>query len=205
MRYCPNCGDEIEPTDKYCLECGVELAQYGVGGDAQNTQQRRSQSRRQQSNPPAREKSQKRQSTESTSSRRGFLAGFGILSAVGVGILGWIGFQRINDGPEGPAKDFIRELGDGNFREANELLHSNATIDGAGVAGDVISSVVGVDAIFEVADVSVVGSRTLEEGNGRARVAVTINIDVGIDDTEGDVGLIMRKENGDWKVWDVSS
>lgn len=31
MRYCPECGQEVEPADAFCFECGTELS--GSGGD----------------------------------------------------------------------------------------------------------------------------------------------------------------------------
>jgi len=37
MEYCPQCGAPLEPDDKFCMNCGTRLRDYGVvsGGAAQ--------------------------------------------------------------------------------------------------------------------------------------------------------------------------
>jgi hypothetical protein len=37
MKYCPQCGAPLEPNDKFCMNCGTRLSDYGVvfGGAAQ--------------------------------------------------------------------------------------------------------------------------------------------------------------------------
>jgi hypothetical protein len=31
MKYCPQCGASLEPNDKFCMNCGTRLSDYGVG------------------------------------------------------------------------------------------------------------------------------------------------------------------------------
>jgi len=34
MPYCPHCGEEVEDDDRYCIECGTELARDRSGTDS---------------------------------------------------------------------------------------------------------------------------------------------------------------------------
>ncbi len=184
MRYCPHCGDPVENDWSYCQSCGTELAQY----------------RREQ---PATRSSPERPQNTGTS-RRNIVAGTGVLVLIGgVGGAAWWTWNLLNDDPADVAAEFMEALANGNFADANELLHSKATIDGAGTATDLISAVMGVDAIFEVADVSVVDTETVRETDNQAVVRTTLNIDVGLDETQGDVLVELRDDDGDWGVWNI--
>jgi len=38
MKYCPQCGASLEPNDKFCMNCGTRLRDYGVvSGGAEQT------------------------------------------------------------------------------------------------------------------------------------------------------------------------
>jgi len=34
MKYCPQCGAPLEPNDKFCMNCGTRLSDYGGVGSA---------------------------------------------------------------------------------------------------------------------------------------------------------------------------
>ncbi|MFC7072821.1 hypothetical protein ACFQJ7_13910 [Halovenus rubra] len=200
MRECPNCRAEIDPSEKYCPECRVGLEKYDVREAVRSAEERQyNQGRwqRAERNPPQRE------SQKQDSSRREFLAGFGTTFILGSGVVGWFALPEGSDRPGKPAEDFIEALGERDFSEANELVHSEATIGGAGTAWDVLSESTGADVMYEVRKISFVDSNLIEEGEKRAVVAVTVNIDAGIDETEGDIRLVMRKDNDEWRVWNI--
>lgn len=109
----------------------------------------------------------------------------------------------LDDGPEDVAEEFVEALNDGDFQAANDLIHPDARIDGAGFAADVLAGYYGIDAVVEAAEMSVEDTNTREESDGQALVAVTVSVDIGFDETEGDVGVELREHDGDWMVWDM--
>ena len=137
-----------------------------------------------------------------TTRRNALFAGLFVIGAAGLGL----GVLAVLDdeGPDEVAEDFVQALGDGDFSEANDLLHSDATVDGAGAAADVISGASGLDVVFDVTDISVVDSETVREGDGEARVVVTVNIDAVVGDTDVDIGIDLREDDGDWRVWGIA-
>jgi len=85
------------------------------------------------------------------------------------------------------------------MREANSLIHPDARIDGAGAASQILAGYFGIDVLIETADISIVDSETIEESGEEAVVAVTINVDIGFTEDQGDIGIGMR-EHDDWMV-----
>lgn len=56
--------------------------------------------------------------------------------------------------------------------------------------------------IFEVADVAVVGSSVVAESRNEAVVSVSVTVDFQVQETRGDIGVVMREED-DWFVWNL--
>lgn len=129
------------------------------------------------------------------------LGGAGVLAFLGIG--GGAYYFWMQEGPEDVAEDFIDAIDEGNFSEANDLIHSQATIDGAGVAAQILLGQIGANVALEALDISVADSETVEENDDRAIVRLTVNIDAGIGETEGDVQMEMQQEDGDWRVWGI--
>ena len=75
MKYCPNCGTEVEASSKFCKECGIRLSQY-------RTQQSQVQEpRRQQQRNQVKTGRRSDNSAEATGSNSG-LRLIGLLSAI---------------------------------------------------------------------------------------------------------------------------
>ena len=209
MNFCPNCGSEISLEALFCANCGQKLSRNTPSGANQPQAQtsppnqqpessRRTGSPHHSSSPP---RGQPRaQEGQNRPSRRGFIyGGLGILTLSGLAGGFYIWAQ---EGPEENAEAFVEAIGNGDFSAANDLIHPSATIDGAGAAVDLISAWKGVDVIFEVADVSVVGSSVVEESDTEAVVSVSVNVDFQVQETTGDIGVVMREED-DWYVWNL--
>lgn len=131
--------------------------------------------------------------------RRQFLIGTG--TAGTAALAGCLGF--FEEGPDEVAASFVEALDAGEFAEAEEYVHSASPIDGAGQAADVIAAIYGVDGVIDALDISVEDSRVVEEEDDEARVAVTVAVDVVLDEVENDVPLAMQTDDGDWRVWSV--
>lgn len=129
--------------------------------------------------------------------RRQFLLGTGaVCLAAGAGCLGFF-----EDGPDEVAESFVEHLNEGEFEKANTLIHSESTIDGAGQAATLLAAVYGVDSVIETLDISVQDSEIIEETDDEATVAVTVVVDLIVEEAEDTIELDMRTEDGDWRVW----
>lgn len=132
--------------------------------------------------------------------RRTFLCG---TAAAGTAALaGCLGL--FEDGPDEVAESFVEALDAGEFAAAEEFLHPASPVDGAGQAADVIAAIYGVDGVVEALDISVEDSRVIAESDDEATVAVTVAVDLVVEEAEGDIPFQMRTDDGDWYVWSVS-
>jgi hypothetical protein len=132
------------------------------------------------------------------------LLGGGILAVLGIGGGAYF-FLQNQEGPEDAAKEFIKAIDKGNLSDANDLIHSQATVDGAGVASQLLLGQFGGNVALDAIDISVNNAETVEQNDGRASVRLTLNIDAGIGQTEGDIMIEMRKEDGNWRVWNIGA
>lgn len=133
------------------------------------------------------------------SRRAVLLGGAGLATLAGV----WYVFLRDTGDPADVAAEFVAELDAGNFGVADDLIHPESPLDGAGDAADLVAAVAGVDGIVEALDLSVVDTEVTAESDGEAVVQVTVELDVLVETLTADVPLEMRTDDGDWFVWNV--
>jgi len=207
LEYCPNCGNQVDWQNNYCNNCGKRLSRESQSN--QRSEQRQpnypNQYNRQKAQQPptdargSRPRKRSRQQSNSGATRRSFiLGGAGIVAIFGIGTGAYFWIQ---EGPTDVAEEFINAIDDGDMREANDLIHSQATFGGAGAAADALLGYIGGDLALNSVDISVENSEKVEENDGRAIVRLTLAIDAGFGSTQGDIQMNMRKEDGDWKVW----
>ena len=135
-------------------------------------------------------------------SRRSALIGGGALAALAGG--GWYLFLREDD-PTETAETFVERAAAGEFRDAEDLLHEDSPLDGAGSAVETLSAALGlpIGETIDAVPLTVESSTLVEEDGDEATVEVTVNVDLAVLDTDVDVPLSMRTENGDWRVWNI--
>jgi hypothetical protein len=102
------------------------------------------------------------------------------------------------------AKNFVNAIDDSDFNRADDLIHPDSPLDGAGEAVDIIAAAAGANAVIDALDISVAQTTLLEEGDTQAVVEVTTEISLVIDDVSIDVPMDMRTSDGDWYVWLVN-
>lgn len=129
--------------------------------------------------------------------RRTFLVGAGVGCAISSAGCLW----QSNDGPGDVAAEFITELTDGNFDEANDLIHSDSTLDGAGQAADLLAGLYGVDSVLGAVDVAVQDTQVVSKSDGEATVEVTTTVDLLVEELEDKIPLEMRQDENGWRVW----
>ena len=126
-----------------------------------------------------------------------------LLGSIGVGcsiaMAGCLGF--LEDGPDDTAEEFIEQLDDGEFGEANSLIHSDSTINGAGQAAEIIGAYYGVSGVVEALNISVEGSSVVNEQGDEATVAVDISVDLVVEEVQDTIELSLRQEDGEWRIW----
>jgi hypothetical protein len=135
--------------------------------------------------------------------RRGVLAGGAGLAALLGG--GWFFLLRDTEGPDDVAEEFVVTLDSGEFSAADELIHPDSPLDGAGQAADLLVAVAGFDAAIDALDISVLDSDVTGKGGGEATVDVATEIDLVVDQATVDVPLELRTADGDWYVWSVAA
>jgi hypothetical protein len=127
------------------------------------------------------------------------LGGIGLLGIIGGG--GWL-YLQLQDDPTKNAEKFVEHVGNGEFSEANSLIHADARIESAGAVADFLSAWAGVNAILELAEISVAGSEVVNRDGNRARVSVTVDVDLQVEQRQTAVDLMMEKDDK-WFVWDL--
>lgn len=135
-----------------------------------------------------------------TTRRNLVLGGAGLAAVLGGG---WFLFLRKGDSPEPVAEEFVAAIDDTNFSRADELVHPDSPLDGAGTAADLLLAVAGVGRAISAVDISATDTETTERGGGEAVVRVTVEIDLVVDRVDAGVPLEMRTDSGDWYVWNV--
>lgn len=135
------------------------------------------------------------------STRRGVLAGAAGVTTV-IGILVFF-TTRPSTGPGDVAEDFVEAIDDSEFSSADEMVHPESPLDGAGDALDVIVGAAGIESAIDALDISVADSRVIREQNNQAVVDMTLELDLIVEEPRLDVPLEMRTADGDWHVWDV--
>jgi hypothetical protein len=131
--------------------------------------------------------------------RRTFLLGAGTAGVtVTAGCLGFF-----DAGPTEPAESFIKALDDGEFDQAAQYLHSENPVGDVAAVADLIAGLYGVDDVIDALDITVEGSRAVEQSGDRASVEVTTSVDLVVEEPETDIPLEMRTDNGDWRVWTI--
>lgn len=133
------------------------------------------------------------------SRRAVLLGGAGLVALAG----GWYVFLRDTGDPADVAAEFVAELDAGEFGAADDLIHPESPLDGAGDAAGLVATIAGVDGIVEALDLSVVDTEVTTESDGEAVVEVTVELDVFVGTPTADVPLEMRTDDGDWFVWNV--
>jgi hypothetical protein len=169
--------------------------------------QRRGQPRdRGQQPPPQQQGGQRREQARRDSggtSRRNLLLGGAGLAAILGG--GWFFLVRDDgNGPSKAAEEFVAALDEGEFSRADELIHPQSPLDGAGDAANALVAVAGIGRAIDAVDVSVTQTEILQRGDGQAVVEATIAVDLLVESIEADVPLDMRTADGDWYVWNLS-
>ena len=135
-------------------------------------------------------------------SRRAVLAGgAGLVALAG----GWYVFLRETGDPAEVAAEFVAELDAGEFGAADDLIHPESPLDGAGDAADLVAAIAGVDGIVEALDLSVVETDVTEESGGEAVVDVRVELDLLVETLTTTIPLEMRTDDGDWFVWNVDT
>lgn len=132
-----------------------------------------------------------------TMDRRTFLVGAGVGCVLGSAGCLW----QSGDGPGDVGEEFIQQLDNGNFDDANDLIHSDSTLDGAGQAADLLAGLYRVDSVIEAIDFSVQDSQVVDKSDGEATVEVTVTVDLLVDEVEDDIPLEMRRDENGWRVW----
>ena len=142
-----------------------------------------------------------RQRPESGPSRRRFL-----ISGAGLAVLtsGCLFLSGGGSSPDKVVESFITELDGGNFAEADELIHSDSPISGTGQAAGLITSAAGVQETIDAIDISITNNEVVQKNNGEAVVDTTLELDLAIRKLTVDVPLEMRKDDGDWRVWNLN-
>jgi hypothetical protein len=135
-----------------------------------------------------------------TTRRNLVLGGAGLAAVLGGG---WFLFLRTGDSPEPVAEEFVAAIDDTNFSRADEFVHPDSPLDGAGTAADLLLAVAGVGRAISAVDISATDTETTERGGGEAVVRVTVEIDLVVDRVDAVVPLEMRTDSGDWYVWNV--
>lgn len=133
--------------------------------------------------------------------RRNLVLGGAGLAALAGG--GWFFFFRGGNSPEPVAEEFVAAIDDTNFSKADEFIHPDSPVDGAGTAADLLLAVAGVGRAISAVDISATNTETTERGGGEAVVRVTVEIDLLVDQVSTVVPLEMRTDSGDWYVWNV--
>ena len=116
---------------------------------------------------------------------------------------GCMGF--FEDGPDDVAEEFIEHIDDGEFAEADRLIHSDSTVEGAGQAADLIGAIYGVDSVVDALEISVQGSEVLNEDGDAATVRVMVEVHLIVDQLENEIEIDMRQEDGEWRIWLLGS
>ena len=107
------------------------------------------------------------------------------------------------DGPDDVAEEFIEHVDDGELAAANELIHEQSTIDGAGQAADLLAAFVGADDTLDALDLSVEETTVVAESDTEARVQLLISVDLILEEVEQAVDVELRDEDGEWRVWAI--
>lgn len=121
-------------------------------------------------------------------------------------LLGGGAFLFLNQsgpGPDDVAQNFIEEIDDNNLSSADEMIHPDSPLDGAGDAANILVAVAGVGRAIRAVDVSVPEAKVRDKSNGQAIVDATIEVDLVLESVSTAVPLDMRKHDGDWHVWNL--
>ena len=96
-----------------------------------------------------------------TTRRNLVLGGAGLAAVLGGG---WFFFLRTGDSPEPVAEEFVAAIDDTNFSRADEFVHPDSPLDGAGTAADLLLAVAGVGRAISAVDISVTETEIAERG-----------------------------------------
>ncbi|GAA0673622.1 hypothetical protein ACFQDG_14525 [Natronoarchaeum mannanilyticum] len=122
----------------------------------------------------------------------------------------------MDDDSAAVASTFVERFGDGAFDEADELVHPDGPMEGAGDAAMIFSLVLTdfiVTLLLRSVPTEVTETTTIEEGPTRASVAVSATI-AGVQAPEALVELRRHADDdaapraardGDWRVWNVDT
>ncbi len=140
-------------------------------------------------------------------SRRKLL--FGGLGLAGAGAGGWYLYQFFGgDDPDAVAEDFVAAADDGDWSEADSLLHSDSMLSDASDVIDIMGQASGAGPILDLAvrelDISTSNSRVVQERDEQAIVELTVTVDIPmISDLSIDLEFEMRTDDGDWRVFNI--
>jgi hypothetical protein len=164
---------------------------------------RRDDARRGQSDTdPSPRDGQHRDADRALSRRGAVVGGAGLAAALGGG---WYVFLRDDrKGPDTVAEEFVVAVDSSEFSRADEMIHPESPLDGAGDAADILVGVAGIGGAIDALDISVTDTETRQKSDGQAIVDVTIEIDLVVEQVDADLPLEMRTANGEWHVWNLS-
>jgi hypothetical protein len=147
----------------------------------------------------ARQRTASRQTGSGPSRRRFLLAGAGVATLTS----GCLFLSGGGPGPDAVAESFVTEVDDGNFAEAGELIHSDSPISGAGQAAALITSAAGVQETIDAISLSITNNEVVQKNNGDAVLDTTLELDLVVRQPTLDVPFDMRKDDGDWRIWNL--
>jgi len=140
-------------------------------------------------------------------SRRKLL--FGGLGLAGAGAGGWYLYQFFGgDDPDAVAEEFVAAADDGDWSEADSLLHSDSMLSDGSDIIDIMGQASGAGPILDLAvselDISASNSRVVQESDEQATVELTVTVDIPmVSDLSIDLEFEMRTDDGDWRVFNI--
>jgi hypothetical protein len=123
----------------------------------------------------------------------------GVLSVGGAIVIGSIaGCLGDSKGPEDDAKEYMKAVVNNDASKAEEMIHPESDISRPiGVVDDIIN-----EPIDDV-DASVNEAELVEKSDEEAETNVSLEVSRVVDSYTTGIRVIMRKNAGDWLVWQV--
>jgi len=129
-----------------------------------------------------------------------------LLGGVGLAVLasGCLSLSNGGPGPDKVAANFVGELDSGNFFGADDFIHSESPVSGAGQVASLITSAAGVQEAIDAIDISITSNEVAQKSNGQAVVDTTLEIGLVVRQPTVAVPFDMRKDDGDWRIWNLN-